>query len=405
MKTKSLKNKKKKHLIVLDIIVVILCIIISDISLKNNTFTGVFIGYLKLSTELNIDIFTTIIICILLLFTEFLNIVMKNYLIIIIYLSFRIIRGKVIKENKKYEIINNIEYFRDLLVGLTPSEISLITDLEIESKKDIVASMLDLYQRKIIDFENNKIIIIKEDNSLRKSEIKLLSLIKCGKFNNDEIKNWKKICINEAINDNLIQPNKSLKNIEGKFLTLKTFAIVLLICTLMYGIIYFNNPENEKNIDSIDKQIELMEEYKKTEKKSELSLALENEQFAKLYIKFLSKIVPILLSGIGMLTSILILCAIPIYKSCRNKINKTMSANKYERTKKGKILVEEIDGIKNYIHDFSLLSEKEKDSIIIWNEFLIYAIVLEENTKIIDDISKYTNLNNILTTFNDIIGF
>ena len=66
MKTKSLKNKKKKHLIVLDIIVVILCIIISDISLKNNTFTGVFIGYLKLSTELNIDIFTTIIICILL---------------------------------------------------------------------------------------------------------------------------------------------------------------------------------------------------------------------------------------------------------------------------------------------------------------------------------------------------
>ena len=106
-----------------------------------------------------------------------------------------------------------------------------------------------------------------------------------------------------------------------------------------------------------------------------------------------------------MLTSILILCAIPIYKSCRNKINKTMSANKYERTKKGKFLVEEIDGIKNYIHDFSLLSEKEKDSIIIWNEFLIYAIVLEENTKIIDDISKYTNLNNILTTFNDIIGF
>lgn len=204
MKTQSLKNKKKKHLIVLDIIVAIFCIVFAEISLKNNTFIGVFIGYLKISAELNIDIFTSIIICILVFFTELLNIVIKNYLIIILYLSFRIIRGKVIKQNKKYEVINNIEYYRDILAGLTPSEISLIADLEIESKKDIVASMLDLYQRKIIDFEDNKV-IIKEYNSLRKSENKLLNLIQYGKFNNNEIKNWKEICIAEAIDDNLIQ--------------------------------------------------------------------------------------------------------------------------------------------------------------------------------------------------------
>lgn len=55
-------------------------------------------------------------------------------------------------------------------------------------------------------------------------------------------------------------------------------------------------------------------------------MALENEQFAKLYIEFLSEAAPMLLTGIGMFTSILIPCAIPIYKSSKNKINKKMLA-------------------------------------------------------------------------------
>ena len=64
----------------------------------------------------------------------------------------------------------------------------------------------------------------------------------------------------------------------------------------------------------------------------------------------------------------------------------------YERTKEGKILVEQIIGIKNYIHDFSLLSEKEKEDISLWEDFLIYAVVLEENKDIIDDICNYKNI-------------
>ena len=47
---------------------------------------------------------------------------------------------------------------------------------------------------------------------------------------------------------------------------------------------------------------------------------------------------------------------------------------------------------KNYIEDYSMLSEQEEKAIIIWEKYLIYAIVLGVNKKIIE---KYAQLNNI----------
>ena len=34
--------------------------------------------------------------------------------------------------------------------------------------------------------------------------------------------------------------------------------------------------------------------------------------------------------------------------------------------------------MKNFIHDYSNLSEAEKDSLVLWDDYLIYAVVLEE---------------------------
>ena len=37
-------------------------------------------------------------------------------------------------------------------------------------------------------------------------------------------------------------------------------------------------------------------------------------------------------------------------------------------------------------------SQKEKEDISLWEDFLIYAVVLEENKDIIDDICNYKNI-------------
>lgn len=67
--------------------------------------------------------------------------------------------------------------------------------------------------------------------------------------------------------------------------------------------------------------------------------------------------------------------------------------NKLIRTKEGNLLTEKIYGLKNFIKDFSNLSEATKKELVLWDEFLIYAIILEENTKILEEISNYSNKN------------
>lgn len=110
-----------------------------------------------------------------------------------------------------------------------------------------------------------------------------------------------------------------------------------------------------------------------------------------------------ILSTIGI-GSLFILIGTPIYRRTRRKIyNKHKKESRYERTTESKILIEQIAGIKNYIHDFSLLSEKEKESIVLWEDFLVYAVLLEENEAIIKDIYKYKNINqNILNNIKNI---
>ena len=57
--------------------------------------------------------------------------------------------------------------------------------------------------------------------------------------------------------------------------------------------------------------------------------------------------------------------------------------------------------MKNFIHDFSNLSQSQKEEVVLWNDFIIYAILLEENEKIIHEILKVKNMDiNILDNVN-----
>ena len=113
----------------------------------------------------------------------------------------------------------------------------------------------------------------------------------------------------------------------------------------------------------------------------------------KIFIEFIVPAVPFMIGTTIITISLFIILGTPIYRWMKRKIYKEIEKDgMYERTKEGKILVEQMVGIKNYIHDFSLLSEKEKEDISLWEDFLIYAVVLEENKNIIDDICNYKNI-------------
>lgn len=119
----------------------------------------------------------------------------------------------------------------------------------------------------------------------------------------------------------------------------------------------------------------------------------EKKELFKEYTILSSKII---ITVYTLVLSIIAIILIPIYKIIKRIIYaKMMSENKYVRTKKGKILAEQIAGMQNYIYDYSLLSEKDKEQIKIWDEFLVYAVLLEENEKVIDEIFKQKNMKKL----------
>lgn len=127
---------------------------------------------------------------------------------------------------------------------------------------------------------------------------------------------------------------------------------------------------------------------------TDMEYLLEHPEEKELYMELLTAMSPLLLFGTILLISIYSIVFIPLYRFIKRITHKvTETKNRYERTNESNILVEQIAGIKNYIDDFSLLSEKEKEHVILWEDFLIYAILLEENENIIKDIFHYKNMN------------
>lgn len=399
IKTKKIKSKKEKILKKIDIVFILVCLIIVKMNTKVSILGTIF-EYFKIYDG-NFIAFINIILAILWMIVILL--VSKCFVLIAAYLAFRISRMKVIKENSRYEVIDNIEYYRERFNNITPAEISLISDLEIETKKDISATILDLYQKGIIDFYEDNIIVKNEDKALRQSEQKLVEMIKNNNFSKENMDNWKNSCIKEAQENNYIKVKVDKEKSPNFFKNNRVINISskLFIISLILSLVFLFTPAGEKWYARLD---EFDNKYAQ-EEKSELEIIENNQEAKELYVKIISDSGPIMILSTIMIISFFVLIGTPIYRKVRRKIyNKIEVNNRYERTKEGKILVEQIAGIKNYIHDFSLLSEKDKENIVLWEDFLIYAVILEENEKIINDIYSYRNINsNILNNIKKLL--
>lgn len=371
IKTKKVKSKKEKKWIICDVIFLIICFIITMHNSSNKDIELV-IEALKGN-----NIFVVLYIIYLFIMSFIFKVFFKCFWLIVIYLAVRISRMKVIKENNKYEVIDNIEYYRDRFKGITPAEISMLADLEIETKKDISATILDMYQRQILDFEENNIIIKDETKANRDSEKELLEMIKENNFTMSSIEHWKKTCIEEAKKDGYILEKK--KDGKGPNFSKNTkivnIAAKIFIISLLIGVVYVMLPQSQSTLNALD---------------NIGSTNVSND----IIIKNLIDASPLIITESFTIYSLLILILTPFYRWVRKIFYKTIEVDdRYERTKEGNRLAEQIIGIKNYLRDFSNLKEKEKESIVLWEDFLIYAVVLEENELVRKDIYQYKNVN------------
>lgn len=281
------------------------------------------------------------------------------------------IGSQIVKKQKEKITFNSNEsilYYRDIFKDISPATISLLMDLDLNSNKDKKAMLLYLQQKQALTMNDENGIIIKEAvyNQLIKSDQVFIDYLN----NKVSFYQWEQAVIEENIQKGYIKRkgyyDSSKKGCLLYFLKLLFFIILAIFVTklaLKDYTIYQNYINNIPNNISFEEQL--------------------------LYVAKSSMAVIFLIKAlICYLLYFIIFCMLvrgPSYLFFSFFF--AIFSKKIKRTEKGDALTEKIYALKNFIHDFSRMKKKHLNELILWKEFLIYAILLEENTQILDEIN------------------
>ena len=316
------------------------------------------------------DVMVHIFWIVILLFIIFLNAIPHT----LIYLGLRWGIKKYNRSRVTFDVETDLEYYREKFNGVTPATMSLLMDLSLESEKDLGAMKLYYEINNIFLYEKDGSLYLNNPNNVRinKSDDILLNYLYKGKKYIFTLNEWRENVICEAVNNNLIKrKTKDEKNKSGcgifLFLHLLSLGFIVFFCFNVEKIseILNSNPTTlESNLDL-------------------LNFMVGNPDYILAFSMSLGLIVAILVGFWSFISGIIHLI-----------VSKTISTkDKFKRTVEGNLLTEKLYGMKNFIRDFSNLDEATKKHLVLWKEFLIYAVILEENDIVLKEISDMYNIN------------
>lgn len=268
----------------------------------------------------------------------------QNGIITIGYIAYKVVIRKHKKERIEKVDIKNDEYYREIIPKYSAAVLSYIDDFNIE-KNDIAATLLSLKIKKCIEIHENEIEIINENVELAENEKYVMECLK----NNIEISmiEFKKYVKNDAFSSKLIEPKIDIGMKLGKSIgfSIGSFCLGMVLMFLTIA--------NGKIIDNISGMF-----------------------------------------GIFMLFSyflFIMACffAIPAYIWIKFFMYVGVKTNDpYIRTKEGKEINKKIEGLRRYILDYSMMDNKNKEDLIIWEEYLVYSVILGINKKAAEDVLR-----------------
>lgn len=275
-------------------------------------------------------------------------------MIIACILGFQRGKSRRVRDNSTFVKVEDLDYYRDNLSELNPALVSTLVDLDLYGKKDVIATLLRLYNKKVISFDKNGNITVLSNSisKLGNDEQELLNLIHTNQLNNKTyLLRWKQNRLLEAEHMGYIQ-KKSLSNKEKH---VRKYLYTALLFTLIIFFVIYGGYLNS-DVD---------------------------EQF--------SSIPSVIITSIGFLFADAMLF-IPWYRATMYAAYMNRNDFMWIRTPLGNEVAEKIAGLNRFINEFSLLSDAKKDEVTLWDDYLVYSIVLEENDKIVDEICKKYNI-------------
>lgn len=397
------------------LIPVVLSIIIKSNGLKLKKWTSILFNILLLAISFlyiilcfvlnsepfnfNITNFTDYFIysAVIFIFSPFLWIVLYYYCKKLFRIT-RVHKNAKIKSNKNYE------YYRDDLDKISPSVLMFTEMMEIDTKKSISATILKLKLTGYIKEVNNELRCTdKKDDELLETEKMILQSIKSNFF--DE-KTYKQLVEKETLDFKYIR-----KNNAGKFVKiLKILATILMPIIIIISSIKFDNYvfeyyeiyildnvrylkiKDEKEIDKLyNNEIIDINDYYHSEgivgDKTDVFYSYDLIRADKYEYSIVRK--KAILDALVPLS--ILISIIMVFVSIYMVIEQIIYFNKnYIRTIKGNELLNKAYALKNYLKDYSLIKNRTEEELALWEYYLVYAVILDVNVKIKDEIiEKY----------------
>lgn len=270
--------------------------------------------------------------------------VFNNILIIIVFIAIKIgmrtsKRTKMTElDFKKYK-----DYYRDVVKEYSPAVLSFIDDYRADENKDIVATLLILKLKGYIDINDNGISILNNtvQKKLSKSEKYILN-----NFENYDINTFNKLVMKDGVDKGLLEVHKDIwKKIIKNIVILFLAQIIGIAFSIIILLFIPSGTYHGWNLYSVLICISLL----------------------LMGITFIIQLIKIpYLVGIAM----------------------QHAKQPYIRTKKGKEVHKKLEGLKNYIKDFSTLEQRKKEEIVLWEDYLIYSVLFNQNRKIVQEFEK-----------------
>jgi len=332
-KTKLSRAQKRKNVLVF--IVVLLCCYAFTLGFGHAI--DIFEGWTSLEMYI-LALAATLFILIMLIFPMMLAAVA---------LGIQMGKAKRVRDNVTFVPAQNLDYYREALGGLNPSIVSLLIDLDLYGRKDVAATLLRMQNKKLIAFQDDGRIMVLWQNAINSdiSEYELLNAIKNGRINSKSaLRSWRQRRFEEAKHRGYIQQRKA--DMKKNYRYLCVALVSMLVVLALWGAF-------------------LASDIMKTN--------------------------PVL--GMLFLLPIGILIFVPWYLAIREAVYWKRGDILWERTPLGNEMAEKIAGLSRFIHEFSLLSEANKEQAALWDDYLVYAVVLEENDKIVKDICRNQKIN------------
>ncbi len=238
----------------------------------------------------------------------------------------------------------NKDYYRNILKGYSPLELSYIDNFKIDLPKDIVSVFLNLKLKGIIELDEKNIIIKDYKITLDEEEKYLLTKVIDGKITMVDEFELEKIVKDSCLNKKLIE-YKDMKFSKPLFIIFIILFIIIFTIFLLFSF----------SVEDIDN-----------------TLAIPLASLIGILMVLIISIVPLFFF---------------IYLFKRG-------LNPFFRSKKGEEVNIKLEGLKNYLKDFSLNSKRKIEEVVLWEDYLIYSVIFNQNKNLINDFYNKYFINN-----------